>query len=149
MFERVVAYAVLTSDVRYSAHSYLFRDGKEVGPVPRLAICQALGKTTFTLCHCDDEWDVLGVSGDFESVGKAKARAERTYPGVSACWVDPRFSETDAQEHLEQEWGQDRCRFCGKLPHDVELLVVHDRGGPICGGCIDELHASIHDKLHG
>lgn len=144
-FARVVEYAVLTSAVRYSGHSSLFVDGKELGPVPRLAICQARGETTFTLFHCDDEWEILGVGGSYASVEEAKARAERIYAGVAGCWIDPQVSEADVADYLEQEWGDDRCRFCGKLPVDFERLVVHERGGPICNVCIDELHALIHE----
>lgn len=143
-FARVLEYAVLTSSVRYGGHSALFVGGKDLGPVPRLAICQPLSETTFTLFHCGDDWDVLGSSG-YASVAEAKARAERIYAGVSACWIDRQVTEADAAEYVERESGHERCRFCGRLPVDVERLVVHERGGPICNTCIEELHAFIHD----
>jgi len=142
---RVVEYAVLTSSVRYSGHSFLFFGDKEVGPVPRLAICQKLDETTFTLFHCDDEWEVLGIAANDASIAEAKARAERIYPGVSECWVDPQVTEADAASYIEQEFADDRCRFCGRLPPDFEKLVVHERGGSICNSCIDELYAFIHE----
>lgn len=141
---RVLEYAVLTSSVRYSGHTSLFVGGKELGPVPRLAICQSLGETTFMLFHCDDDWNMLGISGH-ASIAKAKARAERIYAGVSACWIDRQVTEADAAAYIEQECGHERCRFCGRLPVDVERLVVHERGGPICGACIEELHEFICD----
>jgi hypothetical protein len=143
-FARVLEYAVLTSSVRYSGHSSLLVGGKELGPVPRLAICQPVSEATFILFHCDDDWDVLGCSGH-ASIAEAKARAERIYAGVSACWIDRQVTEADAADYLEQECGHERCRFCGKLPVDVEQLVVHERGGPICDSCIEELHAFLHD----
>jgi hypothetical protein len=143
--DRVLEYAILTSVVRYSGRSDLLVGGKELGPVPRLAICQPLGETTFLLFHCDDDWNLLGVSSH-TSLAEAKARAERIYAGISACWIDRQVTEADAAEYLEQEFGDERCRFCGRLPFDVEQLVVHERGGPICDACIEELHAFIHDS---
>jgi len=141
---RVLHYAVLTSAVKYSGHSSLFVGGVELGPVPRLAICQPLDETTFMLLHCDDDWNVLG-SSDHPSIAAAKARAERVYSGVSTCWIDSHVTEADAAEYVEQVFGDERCRFCGRLPVDVDRLVVHERGGPICNNCIEELHAVIHD----
>ena len=37
---RVEQYAIRDRSMKYSGHSSLYRDGKEVGPVPRLAICR-------------------------------------------------------------------------------------------------------------
>ena len=82
---RLLEYAVLADRVPYSGHSYLYVDGKELGPVPRLALSQ-LAEAEVLLAHCDDGWEVLGVAG-YPSVVQAKKRAERIYPGVSACWV--------------------------------------------------------------
>jgi hypothetical protein len=143
--ERVLEYAVLTSSVRYSGHSALFVGGKELGPVPCLATCQSRNETTFSLFHCDDDWNVLGVSSGYASTEEAKARAERIYAGASACWIDRQVTEADAADYLEREFGHERCRFCGRLPVNIEQLVVHERGGPICNICIEELHAFIHD----
>jgi len=82
---RLLEYAVLDKRASYSGHSHLFVGGKELGPVPRLALSQ-LPEGEVLLAHCDDGWEVLGVAG-YPSMGRAKRRAERIYPGVSACWV--------------------------------------------------------------
>ncbi len=142
---RVVEYAVLGHSVRYSGHSSLFVEGKELGPVPRLAICQPFGEAQFFLFHCDEDWEVLGGE-PYESVTEAKGRAERIYPGVSACWIDRQITEAEAKDYVEQEFGHERCRFCGRWPLDVQQMVVHERGGPICNFCIDEFHAFIHEE---
>jgi hypothetical protein len=142
---RVLEYAVLRDPVRYSGHSSLFVEGKELGPVPRLAICQPFGEATFMLFHCDNEWEVLGCAG-YHSVAEAKRRADRIYPGVSACWIDRHVSEAEARDYLEREFGDERCGFCGRLPFDVQQIVVHERGGRICNFCIEELHAFIHEE---
>jgi hypothetical protein len=144
-FTRVLEYAVLGASVRYSGHSSLFVEGKELGPVPRLAICQPFDEAEFVLLHCDDEWEVLGAAG-YASLAEAKGRAERIYPGVSACWIDRYITEAEAKDYVEREFGHERCRFCGKLPVDVERMVVHARGGPICNFCIEEFHAFIHEE---
>jgi hypothetical protein len=88
---RVLEYAVLNDRVEYSGHSLPFVDGKEVGPVPRLAICQSLNNPDIVLLHCDDDWNVLGA-GIFNSAGEAKSRAEKTYPGVATCWIKSHFT---------------------------------------------------------
>lgn len=142
---RVLEYALLRDSVRYSRHSFLFVDCKELGPVPRLAICQPLGEATFMLFHCDDEWEVLGCAG-YESAAEAKARAERIYPGVSACWIDRQVTEAEAKDYVEQEFGHERCRFCGKLPVDVQRMIVHEGGGRICNFCVEEFHAFLHEE---
>jgi hypothetical protein len=56
--------------VKYRGHSNLFRDGKEVGPVPRLAIARDQ-RNEAMLLHCSRTWDVLGIAG-YDSLRSAK-----------------------------------------------------------------------------
>ena len=35
----------------------------------------------------DKQWNVLGLAGGYESIAKAKTKAERTYHGVSTHWM--------------------------------------------------------------
>jgi hypothetical protein len=81
---RVLEYAILDESVTYSGHSSLFVGNvkehlKELGPVPRLAIAQDLKTGEIMLLHCDQDWEVLGLGGNYDSVAKAKASAERAY----------------------------------------------------------------------
>src|SRR3954469_8504493 len=98
---RVLEYAVLDESVRYSGHSSLFvgianHGLKELGPVPCLAIVEDLKSGEIMLLHCNQEWDLLGVGGKYQSTAQAKASAERAYHGASSCWVDPEITRDEA-----------------------------------------------------
>src|SRR5262249_17431985 len=143
---RVLEYAVLDDRAAYSGHSYLFVDGKELGPVPRLAICQS-AEGEILLIHCDDEWAVLGVA-QFASIAEAKKRAERTYPGVTACWVSaPSKGENHGSDELET-WAAERCSFCGKRPDQVRRMIEAgntqvEGTARICDSCIIECYEML------
>jgi hypothetical protein len=62
----------------------LLVDGKELGRVPRLAICED-EKIGVLLFHCNRSWTVLGCSGH-ESIAAAKEKAEWIYPGLAEHW---------------------------------------------------------------
>lgn len=82
-------YAVLDESVGYTkGHGLLFVDGKEIGKVPCLAICQDKDSRTFTLYYCDRDWSLLGVAADYKSIDAAKHRAELIYPGLAARWIE-------------------------------------------------------------
>lgn len=82
-------YVELDESVGYTeGHGLFFVDGKEIGKVPRLAICKDKESGLFTLYYCDENWILLGVAANYQSVDAAKHRAERIYPGSSARWVD-------------------------------------------------------------
>ena len=123
---RVIEYAVLSESVGYSGRTLLFVDGKELGRVPSLAICEDKRLGGVLLFHCDHEWTVLGCSAH-DSVAKAKERAERIYPGLSACWVEAHVSEEEAERYQDELFGGDRCSFCGKRPDQVEQLIGRDK----------------------
>ena len=79
----------LTSSVGYTVgHGLFFVDGKEIGRVPRLAICKDRDSGFFTLYYCDEDRNLLGVATNYQTVDAAKSRAERIYPGSSTRWVD-------------------------------------------------------------
>lgn len=84
-------YAVLDDSVGcMTGHSLFFVDGKEIGKVPCLAICQDSHSHLFTLYYCDRDWKPVGVAPNYQSVDAAKHRAERIYPGSAAHWVERR-----------------------------------------------------------
>jgi hypothetical protein len=85
----LLCYALLDESVGYTAgHGLFFVDGKEIGKVPCLAICQDKDSQLFTLYCCDKDWNLLGVATNYQSVDAAKHRAERIYPGSSEHWVE-------------------------------------------------------------
>ena len=145
---RVIEYAVLDASVGYSGRTLLFVNGKELGRVPCLAICE--DKTVppgVMLFHCDLNWTVLGCSG-FGSVAEAKDRAERIYPGVSTYWVHALVSEEDAKRSPDELFGDQRCSFCGKRADQVKRLLQRNEVR-ICDRCVDEFHDTMHSPQTG
>lgn len=85
----LLCYAVLDESVGYTVgHGLFFVDGKEIGRVPRLAICKDKDSGLFTLYHCDEDWNLLGVATNYQTVDAAKRRAERIYPGSPTRWIN-------------------------------------------------------------
>jgi len=147
---RVLEYAILDESVTYSGHSSLFvgtEDGvlKELGPVPCLAIAQELETGVIMLLHCDQEWDVLGLGGNYESVSEAKAKAERAYHGVSARWVETKVTEEEALKFIDEVWADERCSFCDKIPPDVNMMIKR-KDVRICDSCIEEFHKMLQEQ---
>ena len=61
----LVCYALLDESVSYTAgHGLFFVEGKEIGKVPCLAICQDKDTRLFTLYYCNKNWKLLGVVTD-------------------------------------------------------------------------------------
>ena len=99
----LLQYAVLDESVGYTVgHKLFFVDGKQIGRVPCMAICQDKETSLFTLYYCDEEWSFLGVATNYESVDAAKRQAERIFPGLSARWVKANFTEQDATNYLDE-----------------------------------------------
>jgi hypothetical protein len=85
----LLCHALLDESVGYTVgHRLFFVDGKEIGKVPRLAICKDKDSGLFTLYYCARDWNPLGVAANYQSVDAAKHRAECIYPGSSTRWVD-------------------------------------------------------------
>jgi hypothetical protein len=127
--------------MKYSGHSWLFRDGKEVGPVPRLAICRS-DDNKLSLFHCDSRWRSLGVAGGYSDVREAKRRAERIYPGISRAWVRTGYTKRHTREYLERTGGNLKCFVCRKKWYQVAQIVSTKRLA-ICDECIRELNDFI------
>lgn len=96
------------------------------------------------LLHCDDEWDQLGVSANFRSVEEAKAKAERSYHGISARWIDAKVTEEEDLKYQDEVWADDRCSFCGKIPPELDMMV-RIRNARICNSCIEEFHKMLEE----
>src|SRR5258708_11927337 len=115
---RVIEYAVLDESVGYTGRPTIFVGDEELGRVQRLAICDDKKSSRVLLLHCDEDWDARAISG-FETVSEAKNHAERRYPGVSAQWIDAHVSEEEAERHLDEMFGDNRCSFCGKRADQI------------------------------
>jgi hypothetical protein len=93
---RVLEYAEVDNSIEYVERGCFFVDGKLLGPVPQLAICQSPDESEILVEHCDSEWNSLGVQGGFHSVEEAKARVERSYPGLMNKWINAEEPEGKA-----------------------------------------------------
>ena len=143
---RLLCYAVVDSGAQFSGRTLLFVDGRELGEVPCLAICEEKKSSGVLLFHCDSEWTTLGCSAH-QSVPDAKTRAERIYPGISTRWVDAGVSEEAAEVYLNEQFGNARCSFCGKRPDEVEQMFFKEGEGKdevgICNQCIKGFHDGL------
>ena len=141
---RVEQFAIRTRTVRFSGSSNLYVDGKELGPVPRLAIGRA--EEGVNLFHCDGRWNVLGCAGPYATVTEAKQRAERIYPGISGLWEKTPFSSADVRRYLDESGHNLKCSFCGKFWHEVQRMITrknHDVA--ICDGCVRQMTPLVRD----
>jgi hypothetical protein len=139
---RVLWYARISPPVPYSGHSFLLVDGEELGPVPALVLAKSFRDQEVVLLHCDGSWNVLGAAGGFASVIDAKARAERTYPGVGKLWIRMTVPAAEARRYRDDLWKGQECSFCGRLPYDVGALIA-SRTARICDHCIRQLAVDV------
>ena len=130
---RVLRYVIIDKSIKFSGRSLLFVDGKELGQVPCLAICEEKKTGGVLLFHCTEDWTVLGCSAH-KSIADAQQRAETVYKGTSARWLDAKVSPQDADAYLDEMFGEDRCSVCGKRFDEVDLLVQRD-SVLICNHC--------------
>jgi hypothetical protein len=120
---RVLQYAILDGSVGFSGKSRVFVESCELGREPRLVIAEGLEAADVVLLYCDDEWSVLTAAG-MRSTADARARAERTYPGVSRLWVDAGVSRAQALAYAEKASRDFKCSFCGRRPDQVRNLLA-------------------------
>lgn len=135
---RVLSYAIVDNSVTYTSHSTLYVDGKLLGIVPRLAICQNLHNEDILLFFCDEQWEVLGVT-NHPSIRNAQERAESEYRGVSAKWVNVNVSKEEAAQYMTQD---QLCSFCGKQPNQIEQMFQSPTAC-ICNECVEVLHKNL------
>ena len=138
---RVLCYARINKFVGYAGRALLFVDGKELGRVPCMAICESQ-KIGILLFHCCRNWKTLGCSGH-ESVAAAKKKAESIYPGLSSRWIAAGVTKKRARQFLDGLWGDLRCGFCGKRPGEVRQLFSR-RDAKIYDACLDRFYAMLH-----
>ena len=103
---RVLLYAETGGATTYTGRLTIARgyanDLRDIGPVPKLAICEDLATGQVLVMHCDSVWNVLGVHFA-ASVDDAKANAERAYAGVGSRWTEYRTLSEDELAEVEEE----------------------------------------------
>jgi hypothetical protein len=97
------------------------------------------------LFHCDERWNVLAPRGGAADLAAAKADAEITYRGIGEKWVDTNVSTEDARRWLEQEFPEDMCSFCGRLPFEFEGAFGGHKSR-ICNDCVRKYFALLEKE---
>jgi hypothetical protein len=142
--DRVLAYAIISPSMIFTGRTIIYVDGKLLGPVPRLALCQDGDGPGVVLYHCDEIWEVFAVSGG-GSPHEIKERAERAYVGLAGEWCASPYTPQDVAQFSERQEPVPVCSSCQKAASEVERIIVKEDGGPaICNVCIDLLHREIH-----
>lgn len=143
---RVISYAVVDPDVRWTGRQRLFSGDELLGPAERLAICQALyDDQEYLLCLCDSTWEVQGMTSRGNEAEVAHL-AESWYEGISLKWIRTDTTVEQAEEFVHSQDAATSCSFCGKLLVDAELMFVSGLNNAgqharICSGCINRMHA--------
>src|SRR5437867_3651946 len=146
---RVIAYAFVDDSVRWTGRQCLFVGGEELGPVPRLALAQNVtgDLKDVLIFHCNDRWEVLGVSGG-STLEEAKVRIERAYRGIGAKWIDANVSIEEAKAWILENSDHIVCFFCGRSAGEFQQIVT-GKLAAICNLCIDKLHQELHEDGNG
>jgi hypothetical protein len=137
---RVLAYAIVDDSVQWTGRQTIFVGGEELGPVPCLALAQSISgelKDVLTF-HCNEQWDVLGVSGG-DTLEEAEARADRAYRGIGERWIERNTSVEKAQAWILENNCHVICFFCGRHPGEFQSLVT-GKLATICDVCVGELY---------
>jgi hypothetical protein len=147
---RVIAYAVVDPSIKYVERNTLYvgKPLKLLGPVPRLAVSQNIGEAELMVLHCDNEWNVLGVTAAHHSVEEAKTYVERSYPGIGSKWIDTNVSVEEATAFLKEHFGDLKCSFCGRMFHEVWQYFGSDNAR-ICDICVEQFAALVKKEKEG
>jgi hypothetical protein len=146
---KLLAYAVVDSNVEFTDRISLFVDGAKLGKVPKLAItANYVIPGDILLEFCDSEWNTLGVTAH-KSIDEAKAQAERGYRGISSKWFPSPYSETQVSEYIREsygldpttEWWKTICSFCGE--DTLEVRAFASQHAVICEKCLVAFHEEI------
>lgn len=143
---RVIEYAILDESVRWTGRQLIFVGKQQLGPVPRLAICQNLSGDLkdILVFYCNEQWEVLGCAGA-DTLEEAKVRAERAYEGITGKWIASNVTEEQAKSWIRDNCPDMSCSFCQREPMDFDNLIESKSGTTrICNYCIDEFHEWIH-----
>jgi hypothetical protein len=142
----VEQYAIRDRSMSFRGQGRLFVDGKEVGPVPRLAVGRSLGTsiTGLMVFHCDGRWNVVAGDGPYPTLREAMQEAERFYPGISPAWKRTGYTRAQAERQLVRMGPT--CSMCSTIWLNVEKIVEVKKGVQLCDVCIRKLHKAISAK---
>ena len=143
---RLLEYASADETVAYTDKSLLYVDGKLLGRVPHLAICESLEDPEIFLLYCDEHWALLGLAG-FDTIEEARRRAESEYHGITDKWIDAKVSKEDVERYVAELYRNERCSFCGRKPLEIRSMVSSSTAR-ICDQCITSFFHDLqeHDK---
>jgi hypothetical protein len=140
---RVIEFAVIDKTVHFEQQGCLIVDGKIVGRVPNIAICQNLDESTLMIFHCDADWNVLGIQADYRSLQEAKSKLEKSYVGLApTAWICTAFSIEDAVEYIRNIFSGEECSFCGRVPPQINRIISKNKVR-ICNLCIVEFWSQL------
>jgi hypothetical protein len=136
---KVLKYAIVDSSIEYTGRLHIYANGKHLGMVPRLAICQNYKSKDYLLFFCNKKWKVLGVVG-YKSIKETKDTAEETYRGITKKWV------TVAKPNIYKNWPGDLgpiCSFCRKTMFEGIIQLFKGNNAYICDKCVNKLQKRI------
>ncbi len=146
---RLLAYAYVDSEVRFTDRITLYVDGTRLGPVTRLAITRNYCEPCDILLEfCDDTWASKGVIA-FKSVEEAKRRAERGYEGIASKWLASTYTNDDIDDFLRNEyevdpnseWWKTICSFC-RRERELGMIGV-SATATICADCVQRFYETM------
>ena len=139
---KVLKYAIVDSSVEFTGRLCLYVDGKLLGKVPKLAICQNYKAKDYLLLFCNKKWKVLGVAG-YKSIKETKEKAERAYKGITKKWV------TLTKPNVFKNWPGDLgpiCSFCRRTMFEGIQRMFGGKDAFICNECVNKLRKIIQDE---
>ena len=143
---RVLHYAIVDAEVRYTRSSVLYSGGKEVGPVPRLAISRSLVDDSILLLHCDQDWNCLGASGG-GSVEDVMNDANRLYEGLAAKWMPAPYTDVAFLKAFADDYESQRCSFCGRYHFEMGGAgMIQGAQAWICTDCVERFHGVVLER---
>ncbi len=142
----VVEFAIVDSSVTYTDRGNLNVGGEWLGEVPKLAICKEYAKETYFLAHCDNDWNILCLVEERQTIAGIKEIAESHYRGIKAKWIKTGYLESDAIDLYEKEKIENSCSFCSKNIYDDDLKqMIFGNKVKICDQCV----SSFHEEMSG
>ncbi len=133
---KLLEYAIVDDSVVFTYRQNLFVDGTKLGPVPCIGLCQDFGNSRFYIYYCDENWNVLAVTG-CGTITDLKRKAEYAYNGILMKWIKSPYTEDQIIEYTNKKWGRFRCSFCHKWPWQVRQIFNRFRSR-ICNECVHE-----------
>jgi hypothetical protein len=144
---RVIQYAIVTKDVRYTGKQRLYVGDKLLGRVPRIAICKSLqsNMNDYLILFCSKNWRILGLSGA-ETLRAAKTEVERHYIGLATKWVTTNTSPAKARQWFAKKYPTEVCNFCRKSSYEVSVMFPAPYAS-ICSSCVEVFAMEIKNTI--